>query len=142
MLCVSHREWRSEGQATYRCCFSIPVESILLLLGSSNKCIVHQSPVLRLQQVRCSPILTVAPSTVAPFTNLQCCTFHECCANRHCCTFCKCTVHQSPVLCLPQGLHQSPVLHLLQVLHPSLLRFYSCTVLQCCSICYLLFCAM
>ena len=49
VLCVFHREWTSEGQATYRHCFSIDGESILLLLGSSNEGIV----------VRCSPIFTV-----------------------------------------------------------------------------------
>ena len=100
MLCVFHRERTSEVQATYRRCFSIPVESILLLLGSSNEgIVVHRSPIFTVAplQVHRSPISsvapstsiatinTVAPSTSAPFTNLQCYAFYKGCTHRHCC---------------------------------------------------------
>ena len=135
MQCVFHREQTSEVKATYRRCFSVPIKSILLLLGSSNEGIVVQhSPISDVAySTSVVPIDTVEPSTVAPFTNLQCCAFHECCTNGHCCAFYMCTIHQSPLLCLLQGLHQSLLLRLLQVLHQSsLLHFFSFTVIQCC----------
>ena len=134
MLCVFHRERTLEGQGTYCRCISVSVEPLLLLLCSSNKGIV----------VHDSPLSSDAPSTVAPFTNLQCCAFHKCSANRHCRPFYKCTIHQSPVLCLLQGLHQSPLLHhsliasvvpYTSVANIITVAFYSCTVLQCCFIC-------
>ena len=141
MQCVFHRERTSEGQATYRRCFSIPVESILLLLGSSNKgIVVRRSPIFTVapHQVRHSPIFTVvtftnihccasssAPftnlhccaSSNATFTNLQCCAFHECCADLHCCAFYCCDHHQSSLLRLIKcTIHQSPVLYFPRVL--------------------------
>ena len=116
MLCVFHTERTSEGQATYRRCFSIPVESILLLLGSSNKgIVVYHSPISTVapQQVRPSPTFTVAPrqvhrspifcvalidtvasSTSAPFTNLQCYAFYKDCYNLQCCAFYECCTHR------------------------------------------------
>ena len=83
VLCAFHRELTSEEQATYRSCFSIPVESILLLLGSSNEVIVlHYSPIFSVAPpTSVALIFTVAPSSSAPFTNFQCCT------NLHCCAF-------------------------------------------------------
>ena len=97
VLCVFYRKLTSEVQATYCCCFLIPVESILLLQGSSNEgIVVRRSPNFTVEphQVQSSPILTVAPHHV--------------------------TFHQSPVLCLPRVLRQSTLLCLLQV-HRSLI---------------------
>ena len=85
------------GTGHLRRCFSIPVESILLLLGSSNKGIL----------VRRSPIHTVAPSASAPFTNLQCCAFHECSAI---CTVAPSTLRHSPISTVaPHQVHHSPI---------------------------------
>ena len=65
VLCVFQRERTLEVQATYRRCFSIPVESILLLLGSSNEgIVVRRSSIFTVapRQVHPSPIFSVAPS--------------------------------------------------------------------------------
>ena len=88
---VFHREPTSEAQATYRSCFPIPVELTLLLLGSFNKCNVHQS-------------------SLFIFTKWN---VHQSSLLR----FIKCIIHQSPVLRLPRVLCQSTLLHLLQVHH-------------------------
>ena len=67
MLCVFHKEFTSEWQATYRRCFSIPVEWMLLLLGSTNEGIVVRCPpifTVAFHQVHRSPIFTVAPHQV------------------------------------------------------------------------------
>ena len=78
--CVFHRERTSEEQATYRSYFSIPIESILLLLYSSHKgIVVHRSPISSVRLIKCD----VHQSPL--------------------CTFYKCTVHQSPVLHLYKG---------------------------------------
>ena len=118
--------------ATYRSCFSIPVESILLLLGSSNKGIVVQcSPISSVapHQVRRSLISSVhlikctihqsalVPSSSVPFTNLHCVPSTSALfTNLHVAPSTSAPYNQSTVLYL-QMLHQSPLLH-----------FYSCTI--------------
>ena len=59
----------------YRSCFSIPIESILLLLGSNNKgIVVWRSPISSVAPSSSALFtnLHYAPSSSAPFTNLQC----------------------------------------------------------------------
>ena len=90
VLCVFHRERTSEELATYRSCFLIPVESVLLLL---------------------------VPATSALFNNLKCCAFHECYTNRHCCAFYCCTIHQLQWCAFNECCNQSTLLRLLQVHH-------------------------
>ena len=106
MLYVFHRERTSKALDTYRSCFLIPIESILLLLGSSNKGImVRRSTISSVvpHQVHDSPISTVCLLQVhhSPISSVLLikCTIQK----SPQCAFYNCTVHQSPVLCLYKG---------------------------------------
>ena len=79
-----------------------------MLLGSSNEgIVVRHSPIFSVAlSASVAPIFTVVPSSCAPFTNLQCCTFHKCCADLHCCAF---QVHHSPISSVVPSTSVAPI---------------------------------
>ena len=123
-----HKERTPEELATYHSRFLIPVESILLLLGSSNKgIIVHRSPITRVApSTSVAPIFTVAPHQVrhSPIFSDVC---HQ--------------VHQSPISGVTPSTSVAPI----DTVAPSTsvpftnlqcYAFYKgCTNLNCCA-CY------
>ena len=106
MLCVFHRELTSEALATYQSWFSIPVESILLLLGSRNKGIVVQSQCVLIsvwRLIKCTihqpPVLCLYKSC----TNLNRCSFYSCTVLQYC-SICQ-LLFYAMLLCYSSILH-------------------------------------